>query len=138
MNQAERLVRDLIDHVWNNGHLDDLEHFFAPTFDHGGREDTPDGIREWHREDAETWAGSRWEILALTGDGERLAVRWRCTARHAGQWGPVAPTGKTISWEGVHFFTVQSGRIVGMWAMADVFGKALQLGVTLVPPAAGA
>jgi predicted ester cyclase len=135
---AERLVRDLIDHVWNNGHLDDVEHFFAPTFDHAGREDTPDGVREWHREDAQTWADARWEVLSLISDGENVAVRWRCTGRQIGQWGPVPPTGRTVSWEGVHFFTVRNGQITGLWATSDVFGKALQLGVTLVPPEAGA
>jgi len=136
MDQAERLVRDLIDHVSNSGRLEDIEHFFAPTFDHGGREDTPEGIRQWHRDDALTWADARWEILALTGDGVRYAVRWRCTARHVGPWGPVAATGRSVTWEGVHFFTVHNGQITALWAIADVFNKALQLGVTLVPPEA--
>lgn len=142
-HRAERLVRDLIDHVWNHGHVDDLDHFFAPSFDHGGRDDTPDGLRAWHRDNAATWADERWEILSLItdgekADGEKVAVRWRCTARHVGTWGPVAATGKTVTWEGVHFFTVRNGQIVGLWALADVFGKALQLGVTLVPPEAEA
>jgi predicted ester cyclase len=136
--EAERLIRDLVDHVWNSGHLDDIEHFFAPGFDHGGREDTPEGVREWHRADARTWTDARWEVLTLVSDGERVAVRWRCTARHTGQWGPIPPTGKTITWEGAHFFTVRNGQITAMWAIGDAFGKALQLGGTLAPPEAGA
>jgi hypothetical protein len=31
----------------------------------------------------------------------------------------------------VHFFTVRDGRIVALWATADLFGKAQQLGVTM-------
>jgi predicted ester cyclase len=62
-------------------------------------------------------------------------VHWHATARHTGHWGPVRPTGKTIAWDGAHFFTVRDSRIVAMWAMADMFIKALQLGVTMTPPA---
>jgi predicted ester cyclase len=61
-------------------------------------------------------------------------VRWRATARQIGQWGPVPPTDRTIAWDGVHFITVRDGRIVKLWAMADTFAKAVQLGARIAPP----
>ena len=114
---AERVVRELVERVWNGGRLDELDRFFADPFDH-----------------AATWADIRYEIVSLVSDGAQVALRWQATARHVGAWGPVAPTGATISWAGAHFLTVQDGRIVAMWAVADRFDKALQLGVTLSPP----
>jgi predicted ester cyclase len=46
----------------------------------------------------------------------------------------VPPTGKTISWDGVHFFTLRDAKVIAMWAMADVFGKAMQLGAIMSLP----
>ncbi|MEU8080656.1 hypothetical protein AB0B31_34995 [Catellatospora citrea] len=40
--------------------------------------------------------------------------------------GPVPPTGKTITWDGVHFFVVREGRGSAVWAVADLFAKATQ------------
>ena len=61
---------------------------------------------------------------------ESVAGRWDAAAIL------VAATGRSVTWEGVHFFTVHNGQITALWAIADVFNKALQLGVTLVPPEA--
>jgi len=133
---ADAVVRALVETVWNGGRTEELERFFASTFDHDGRTDTPDGLRAWHTNDAAAWADSGYEILSLVVDGEQVAVRWRATARHVGQWGPVPPTGITVTWQGAHFFTVRDERIIAMWAVADTFGKAVQLGVRFEPPTA--
>ena len=133
---AERVVRDLVARVWNGGQIDDLPLFFADSFDHGGRPGTVARLRDWHRSEAAAWADPNYEVVSLVSDGEQVALRWRATARHVGVWGPVPPTGRTISWDGVHFFRVSNGRVVAMWAMADVFAKALQLGATVTPPPA--
>lgn len=123
--------------VWNRGDLDRLPEFFASTFEHGGRSDDVAGLRAWHERDAATWADQHFDIVTLVAEGQpdgRVAMRWRAKARHVGQWGPVAATGKTIEWDGVHFFTLRDGKITQMWAMADVFGKATQLGAVIDPP----
>lgn len=131
---AEQLVRELVALVWNGGRVDELDRFFADPFDHDGRPDSVAGLRAWHEDDAATWADVHYEIMGLVSDGGQVALRWQATARHVGAWGPVGPTGATVTWAGAHFFTVQDGQIVALWAVADRFGKALQLGVTLSPP----
>lgn len=132
----EQLVRDLVERVWNDGRLDELDRFFAPTFEHGDRADDVAGLRAWHEAEAAVWADTRYEIQRLVAGGDGAALHWRATARQIGPWGPVPATGRTITWDGVHFFTVRDGRIVALWATADLFGKAQQLGVTMVPPPA--
>ncbi|GIH04586.1 hypothetical protein Rhe02_26530 [Rhizocola hellebori] len=131
---ALEVVRRLVGQVWNGGQLDLLPELFTDPFDHGGRQDTVAGLRQWHIDEALTWANSRYEIVDEVAGGDRVALRWQATARQVGPWGPVAPTGREVTWAGVHFFTVQAGRITGMWAMGDVFGKAMQLGAQIVPP----
>jgi predicted ester cyclase len=125
---AESLVRELVETVWNGGRTEELDRFYAPRFDHGGRTDTVEALQAWHAEDAATWAECSYEIVTVVSDGEQVALRWRATARHVGPWGPIAPTGATISWDGVHFFVVRDERIVALWALSDMFRKAMQLG----------
>jgi predicted ester cyclase len=133
MNPVD-VVRRLVDEVWNGGRLDLLAELYADPFDHGGREDTVAGLLHWHHDDAQTWADIHYEIVDEVCAGETVALHWRATARQAGPWGPVPPTGRTISWDGVHFITVRAGRIVKLWAMADTFSKATQLGARILPP----
>jgi predicted ester cyclase len=80
------------------------------------------------------WAGTTYEVVTVVSDGSAVGVRWRARATHIGPWGPVAATGRTVEWDGVHFFTVSEGRVTAIWAMADMFAKAEQLGVVMTPP----
>jgi predicted ester cyclase len=129
-------VRRLISDVWNDGRLDLLPELYADAFDHDGGRGSIDELVEWHRSDAETWADTRYEVVQEVSDGERVAVHWIASARHIGPWGPVPPTGTTISWPGVHFFRVADGRISEVVALADRLSKALALGVQMAPPQA--
>src|SRR4029450_11536162 len=65
---AESVVRGLVERVWNGGHTEELDQFFASTFDHGGQPDSVAGLREWHTADAATWADGFYQIVALISD----------------------------------------------------------------------
>jgi predicted ester cyclase len=129
---AEDVVRELF-RIWNEGRIEDLDRCLAPVVDHDGRRETVDELAEWHRREREVWAGTTYEVVALVSDGSCVAVRWRATATHVGPWGPVPATGLTVVWDGVHFFTVAGERVTSIWAMADRFAKAQQLGVAMAP-----
>ena len=131
---AATAVRRLIDEVWNGGRLDLLADLYADPFDHDGRPGSVEELLEWHRADAVTWADTRYDIVRVVSDGEQVAVRWRASARQIGPWGPVQATGRTVTWQGAHFFRVDGGRIVAVVSVADGLGKALELGVQMVPP----
>jgi predicted ester cyclase len=129
---AEDVVRELF-RIWNEGRLDELDRCLAPTVDHGGRPEVIAELAEWHRRERDVWAGTTYELITLVSDGSDVAVRWRATATHVGPWGPVPATGRTVAWAGVHFFTVTDERVTSIWAMADMFSKAQQLGVVMTP-----
>lgn len=131
---AEDVVRELF-RIWNDGPIEDLDVCLAPVVDHDGRPETVEDLAEWHRREGEVWAGTTYEVVTLVSDGSSVAVRWRARATHAGPWGPVPATGREVTWDGVHFFTVADGRVTSIWAMADRFAKAQQLGVVMTEPA---
>ncbi len=128
------LVLDLVERVWNGGDLDALPAYFAPTIDHDGATVSTDELLAWHRDDAQTWAGTSYVILDCVADDAFVALRWRASSTHVGPWGPVPTTGRRVEWTGAHFFHVQDDRIVAMHTVADRFGKAMQLGVSMTPP----
>lgn len=131
---AEDVVRALVARVWNEHRLEELHKYFASDFEHNGQSERVADLSAWHQTDAEVWSDTRYEILTLVSDGRQVALRWRTTARHVGRWGPVEPSGKEVTWEGVHFFIVDHNRVTAMWAFADRFAKAMQLGVAMTPP----
>ena len=99
--------------------------YYADPFEHDDGTGTLAALREWHRDDAATWAGTAYVILDCVADDDSVALRWRATSTHVGPWGPVPPTGRRVEWTGAHFFRVEAGRIVAMHAVADRFGKAM-------------
>jgi predicted ester cyclase len=135
-DSALALVRRLIDEVWNGGQLDVLRELYADPFEHDGEHGTVDDLVAWHERDTATWADTSYEVLREVSDGESVAVRWRVTCRQIGQWGPVPPTGRTVTRHGAHFFRIADGRIVGMASLADALGAAVELGVEFIPPGA--
>jgi predicted ester cyclase len=130
---AEDVVRQLF-RTWNDEDLEQLGRWLAPSVAHDGRPATVEELTDWHRREREVWAGTTYDVVSLVSDGSTVAVRWRARATHVGAWGPVAATGRTVEWDGVHFFTVAEGRVTSIWAMADRFAKAEQLGVVMTPP----
>jgi len=128
------LVLDLVERVWNGGDLAALPDYFADPYEHDDGTGTVEQLLAWHRDDAETWAGTTYAVLDCVAHDDAVALRWRASSTHVGQWGAVPSTGRRVEWVGAHFFRVEGGRIVAMHALADRFGKAMQLGVSIAPP----
>jgi predicted ester cyclase len=70
----------------------------------------------------------RCELRDLLADGERVAARVGFSGLHdAGPFLDVPPSGRTLAWEGVGFFTLEAGRIRHLWVMGDMLGLLNQL-----------
>ncbi len=63
----------------------------------------------------------RAEILDLIEEDDRVAVKLRFAAKHAGDFLGYAPTGKKLSWEGSTHFTFRHGKIADIWVLGDIF-----------------
>lgn len=131
------LVLRLVERIWNGHDLDLAEELFAADLANGlGRPSGPSSVKEWHRSTRETFPDLRYSVEEVLAEGNRVALRWTATGTQSGWFGPIPPTGKAVTYAGVHFFTIEDGRIADLWAINDTFGKILQLGAELVPPEA--
>jgi predicted ester cyclase len=66
---------------------------------------------------------------------DRAAVRFRETGTHRGQFGDLAPTGITASWDGVAIYRAENELLVEEWSVSDRLGMLEKLGaISLAAP----
>ena len=128
------LVRRWVEQIWNAGSLDLIGHFHPPTFDNHGQPSNVEETKQWHIRQRATFPDVRYMIDDMFATDDRVAVRWTATATHRGAlWDMIPPTGKTITWTGMHMLRIVNQRIVEVWALANTIAQLQQMGVTLQP-----
>lgn len=100
--------------------------FITPDYPGGAA-----ALRHWAEATFDFFPDFRVVLEDLVSDGDRVAFRVAITATHGGEIFGVAPTGKSLGWEGMGIFRIQDGRLAEFWWMPDLFTLMAQLG--LVP-----
>lgn len=127
---AERLVHD----VWNDRRREtayEIIHADLPGLGGHG----PAATVDWHVDRRRSFSDLAYEIVEMVSQESRVAVHWRATGHQDGAFGPIAPSGKAVSYDGVTFLRISQGLIVEIWSTNDLFGLVEQLGAELRPPA---
>lgn len=62
-------------------------------------------------------------------DGPRVAIRWRATGTHQGPLGPVPPTGRSVTVEGLIIDHLEGGMVAERWEQWDQSVMLQQLGL---------
>ena len=83
---------------------------------------------------ASVFADQRWEIHEVLGDGDTVAVRATHHGRHVGDLMGVAPTGRTVAYQYVHFLRFLDGKAIEQWSVRDDMTLMRQLGVLPAQP----
>jgi predicted ester cyclase len=73
----------------------------------------------------------RFELKETVADGELVMAAAVMTGRHTGPFNGIAPTGRPISHNQVHIFTIPNGQITRHRAVRDDLGLLFQLGAKL-------
>lgn len=79
---------------------------------------------ERHFEAFPDYAGETQQIIA---EGDSVAIRYRATGTHTGEYQDVEPTGMSAAWTGMAMYRVEDGQIVEMWIEEDRLGLLDQL-----------
>lgn len=111
---------------WKPGSIDRLH----------GQEDliAPEGVRRWFTELFAALPDTTFEVLSMTTQDDRCAVRWRMRGTFAGPgtFQGFAPTGARMDVEGCDVVTVADGLLVANEAYTDGMTIARQIGA--LPP----
>lgn len=125
----KRLVRKAFNEIWNEGTYDE-EKFTEGYVAHGWAPE-PVGLEQ---EKADTVAfrsafpDIHKEIEDLFAEGDRVALRYRFTGTHEGEFEDIEPTGKEVSTTGIFIYRIEDGRIAESWLNYDGLNLLSQLG----------
>lgn len=134
MTDVEAAARRFIVDVWNAGREESAYELIAA--DCPGLGGTgPEATLAWHRDRRASFPDLRYKIVELVAAGDRVAVHWRAAGTQAGRFGPVPPTRRVVSYSGATFLRFdESGRILDVWSVNELFQVLQQLGVEMLPP----
>ncbi|MEM7330921.1 MAG: ester cyclase [Chloroflexota bacterium] len=130
-------VQSWIDQIWNKNQLDRLATFHPETFLNEGHTTTHEQIQSWHERSRAVYPDLIYTVEEVVESENHVTIRWSATGTHQGSlWGFIPPTGKKISWSGIHLVRIQDNLIVEVWASANILTQLQQMGVNLQPDAA--
>ncbi len=74
------------------------------------------------------------EVKDCFAKGDKVAVRFRLSGTHSGEFRGAQPTGKKWSISELLIFRLDNGRIAECWVSLDELHRLEQLGFTVIPP----
>lgn len=88
----------------------------------------PDGVQRLHDLLMVAFPDMRLPLQDVVAEGEKVLVRLRVQATHSGDFGGMAPTGRTVDIGVLDLFQIREDVIVEHWALLDNLGLLKQLG----------
>ena len=127
------LARRWFEEVWNQGSESAIDELFHPQGKaHGFPEPDsiligPEGFKAVHRQFHNAFTNIHVHIDDLIAEGDRVAIRWTCTAIHNGDGLGFPATGKKATLPGSSFITCRDGKLSDAHNFMDLTKMTLQL-----------
>ena len=131
---GKKVVRDLIQTVWNGGQLDALPHFWTvDCVNHamsGSDNRGLDALRIYHEQFMTAFAAFaevHTHIEQQIAEADRVVTYTIARGRHTGPFFGIAPTGKSVSLASIRIDRIKNDRIAEHWSVGDMAGLMQQL-----------
>jgi steroid delta-isomerase-like uncharacterized protein len=136
--QNKKVVRSLVDELWNKGNLQVADELIAPAYLHHDPSSPdfgkgPESEKKRVNLYRTAFHDFRLNIEDLLAEGETVVARWSCRGVHKGDLNGIAPTGKQFAITGVTIARLSNGKIVEGFVNWDALGLMRQLGVVPEP-----
>jgi steroid delta-isomerase-like uncharacterized protein len=136
--QNKKVVRSLVDELWNKGNLQVADELIAPAYLHHDPSSPdfgkgPESEKKRVNLYRTAFHDFRLNIEDLLAEGETVVARWSCRGVHKGDLNGIAPTGKQFAITGVTIARFSNGKIVEGFVNWDALGLMRQLGVVPEP-----
>jgi len=141
LEENKALVRRFNKEAFDEGDLGAAERYLAPDFlNHVSGKRGVEDMQRIITYVRTTFPDGRVSVDQEIAEGDLVVQVITSTGTHTGvalhvPWGPVAPTGKYVSWQSVRIYRIAGGKIAEHWALRDDLGLLMQLGAL---PAGGA
>jgi steroid delta-isomerase-like uncharacterized protein len=139
IERNKAVVHRLFDEVWNTGRLDAIEELYAVDYVVDYRPYAPlrrghDAIKDMVRRAYVAFPDFHEELQEMIAEGDKVVVRFTITGTQLGQWGPLPPTGKPVSFEEIVILRFVDGKVAEQRGLPDNLAALRQLGVVPTPP----
>ena len=133
------VFRDHIEQIWNNGDASGIERFISPNYvgvDPAEPEVISgiDGYKQHFARLTTAFPDLHITIDHIFGVNDQVAARFTVEATHAGDFGPIPPTGRRVRVTSIAIAKITRGKLVVEHAHSDALGLLKQLGVIEDPP----
>jgi predicted ester cyclase len=113
---------------WDDGAVDEL---LAPDFvfrgSLGDEASGRVGFRTYRDKVRAAFPDFHNQVTELVADGQRAAVRLRCTGRHEGELFGISPTRLNVTYEAAAFLGSDGARLCQAWVLGDLVSLRRQL-----------
>ena len=118
------LIETFYEDLWNSWDDSAVDDTLGTTFEfRGSLGQQTTGRDEWRSYRDFIRAGSadfHNEVVALVGEGQRVAARLRYTGTHTGSLLGLPATGRRFEYAGAAFFVADGKRLVSAWVLGDL------------------
>lgn len=132
IEQSKAVARRWINEIWRERNLEVIHELIAEdAVLHGSSPEPrvgPSAARDTVETMLEAFPDSQVDIVHLVAENDLVAVHFRATGTHRGDFQGVEPTGKQFETTGISIMKVESGQIVEEWQVFDALGMLQQLG----------
>ncbi len=127
--EAEIIVRNFVEDVWNQGTLDRIDDLVHPRYTVSGKIVGT----EWVRRNAENYRTAFPDVQVTVVDivvmRNRVAARLLLAGTHLAEHRGIAATGCKVSYEEAAFWHIEDDKLKEGWFIADALGLRIQLGI---------
>lgn len=117
----------------NTGNFDIFDEVVASdAVDHDpapGQGRGPEGFKHFFGEMRRAFPDFTVEVDHMTATDDDVAIAYRISGTHDGEFNGVAPTGKRVEARGCQISRFENGKLVERWGSSDELGLMSQLGV---------
>ena len=125
------LVERFYTEMWNPWDEDLAREILSPTVDFRGSVGLHvtghEGFIGYMRTIRRAFPDFHNEIVELVAEDGKAAARLRYTGTHRGELLGHPPTGRSVSYSGAAFFTIDGPRIASVWVLGDLAGLMRQI-----------
>ncbi|TMG10871.1 MAG: ester cyclase [Chloroflexi bacterium] len=134
VEQNKALVRSFNKEAFADGDLSATERYLAPDFlNHVSGQRGREHMQRIIQYVRAAFPDGRQQVDQEIAEGDLVAQLITSTGTQTGEvlhmpWGPIAPTGKHVSWQSVRIYRIVDGKIAEHWAVRDDIRMLQQLG----------
>ena len=132
IEENKALAGRWLDEVWNKVNLTAVDELCTTDFTFSYAEPGVSNDREGYKQTVIMLTSGVSDLKItledMVAEGDKVAVRWKGSSKHTGEFMGMPPTGKQLAMTGISIIRIEGGKIVEEWGEMDMMGLMQQLG----------